>query len=121
MITKRILTLLVLGGTAVVSLATSGLTSGATSGSYFIHSECVSPAVEMYLTIENGIVTSPVMADLSQFGLPGVELNRSGMTGNVGGAIRACTYDYTNDEVNEQVISCYEDNVYLCSVFLKAE
>lgn len=121
MIFKKTSSLLFLFFTGAVSLATSGLTASNSSGSYFIHSECVMPLVEMYITIENGSVTSPVMADLSQFGLPGATLDRGGMTGLVGGMTRTCSYDYSNDEVNEQVISCYEDNVYLCSVFLKAQ
>ncbi|MDZ4659983.1 MAG: hypothetical protein SGJ18_00045 [Pseudomonadota bacterium] len=121
MIFKKILSLLFFIFAAVVSLATSGLNSSSSSGSYFIHSECISPLVEMYITVENEVVTSPVMADLSQFGLPGRELNRGGMTGSIGGAIRSCSYEYSNEELNEHVISCFEDNVYLCSVLLKAQ
>lgn len=118
---KNVLTIMFFLFTAFVSLATSGLNSSASNGSFFIHSDCVSPSVEMNITLENGIVTAPVMADLSQFGLPGNEFNRTGIVGSYLGVTRSCFYEYINEEINEHVISCFEENVFLCSVYLKAQ
>lgn len=120
MIFKKFLTLGFFVFSAAVSLATSGLNASSSSGGYFIHSECVSPLVEMNITLENGIVTSPVMADLSQFGLPGTAFSRNGMVGDFAGETRSCFYEFSNEETNEHVISCFEDNVFLCPVYLKS-
>ncbi len=121
MIIKQILAILLLLSVVFVTLATSALRNLSHNGSYYIRSECVSPPVENHITVAAGEITSPGGVTLANFGLPGSVLSRDEFSGTVNGKLRSCAYEYVNDDEEEHVISCYEDNVYICSAYLKGQ
>ncbi len=121
MIIKKTLTFIFLLSAIFVTVATSALRNLSHNGSYHIRSECVNPPVENHITVAAGEITSPGGVTLANFGLPGSVLSRDEFSGDVNGKLRSCAYEYVNDDEEEHVISCYEDNVYICSVYLKGE
>ncbi|MEM7646057.1 MAG: hypothetical protein AAF203_04035 [Pseudomonadota bacterium] len=117
-----IFTFLFFIGSGAVLVATSSL---ATSGSYYVSSDCVSP-IENRVRVftSSGEITDPPGTTFQDFGLPTTVLTVGGVEGVVGSVSRRCenTYGVDTDSIDDEetlVFSCYDDGAYSCSVVLE--
>ena len=120
-----------------IFLVFTGLTIAATSmvkdsytinGSYFVASDCVSPAVQTTVTATSGTVTAPSGVSFTDFGFPDATISfNTPVTGTSGLATRVCEVGYGEDggddesktDNNQWLFSCFDNGAYACTIYMK--
>jgi hypothetical protein len=110
--------LLALLATSWSILATSRA-GGLQPGQYVIKSDCTPTVSEAIVQISMGRISEPAGQSFTDYGLPSTTLNLTETsTGVIEGVNRSCVKTAGDDQGSEWVFSCYDDDEFVCSVYL---
>ncbi|MBK7890446.1 MAG: hypothetical protein IPJ84_06220 [Bdellovibrionales bacterium] len=102
----------------VIATSSSG---GSLYGTYRAQSDCVSPVVDLTISVVESTVTSPVSFTFLNLGLPTSTLNiGQPVTGIVNGVNRVCEIAFTSGYGvgDNYLYTCSDNGQFACNVYL---
>jgi len=117
---QEVTSLLALILTLWAVVATSRIQKSLETGSFTVKSDCVTPAIEAKIAVQNYQITSPAGWTFLDLGLPvpaivaGTE-----MSGTVNGVHRVCAQTFGDSNSNDFIISCWDDTGYVCNIHFR--
>lgn len=118
---REVLSLIVLIFTLCAVVATSRSQYSLQTGSFIVASDCVSPAIEVDISITNYQITDPAGWTFTDFGLPQPTLSAgSVISGNYNGVRRVCAQTFGESSAKDFVFSCWDDGEFVCNVHFRA-
>ncbi|GEM_PF-4008883 len=105
-------------GTVWTVVATSSK-DGSFSGTYQVHSDCVSPVLNVQVTVFSSTIQSPAGYDFTTLGFPTNSLSvGSDNLGTSGGGLRSCKLTNRDGTIDDSFLyTCSDNGQFACNIY----